>query len=216
MDIFLLHNYIYKFFQLILSQITYSNIISTIALIISLYTLMRELKNKLTITWPNNLEILSSSDIGIGKNFDVFDTPIFIKIRLEVVNYSKTDIGFFDLRAFNPRSNITYMLITSKALPLEAKALPLNLITQKIYNTYMVLDIPESTYGVFKANSLTRFDILCYAHPKHDFENQIVISFKTADKKWSLQDPFVLNNRGKFKTYRAVYNIESTQKIKEL
>lgn len=185
------------------------------ALAISLYTLWKSRKH-ISLDWEQNI-----LQADIGSVFAEIDNenPIpydycFVT-SLSVVNPSPVDIGYFDLRAFNPKNNFNLYLMTRKALGSHLE----NAKIYEIFNLkngytrgYTRLDIPEKNYGIFKANSFTKLDLIIVL-PKEAIDDykdleSISISFKIAKRAFFKKDIFALTSRKKFEFSGMEYHIK--------
>ena len=198
MDIF---KEMFNNFQIILTYELFALILSVVSVYISLYTLYKNRKI-ITVTW-GNLRPVSSGQVYIYSNDGRCETygQGFL-LTIDIVNPSPSDIAFFDLRAFDSKTNINTYLLTRKALLPLYKDSKIYCSDEKIS---FELDIPEKQYGVLKANSFSKFDI--FIMPNEYIENSINISFKVATSSWFKRDMFAVTNRKKYKFYGRSYDI---------
>lgn len=150
--------------------------VSFSSLLISLITLHSNRK-RLDVEIENNLDDVndiyfnflnftnSSSDLNFGNGKICF---------LKIVNPSPKDIAFFDLRLIDLKTNKPIFFLTKAILELT------NSNNQKLFynskGTLSKINIPDSNYGIFKANSFTRLDLAFYPKEK----TKVLISFKVA------------------------------------
>ncbi|MEK3644443.1 hypothetical protein [Aeribacillus sp. FSL M8-0235] len=128
--------------------------------------------------------------------------------KIEVVNPSPKDIAFFDLRAFYPETNLNVHLLTKRTMldKYRDKTLWRAIESQEGNVNLMELTIPDTNYGIFKANSFTRFHIVMFPDPD---AKELLLSFKVAIKAKFIKDQFALTGRKKFKHYGMAYDISS-------
>lgn len=175
--------------------------VSFSSLLISLITLHSNRK-RLDVEIENNLDDISdiyfnilnftnsSSDLNFGNGKVCF---------LKIVNPSPKDIAFFDLRLIDLRANKPIFFLTNALLELT------NYTNKKLFynskGTLSKINIPDSNYGIFKANSFTRLDLAFYPEEK----TKVLISFKVAIS--SLKNNKEAGVRKKFKYYRKEFII---------
>lgn len=154
----------------------FNNIFGLTSLMISIYTLWKNRKH-LDVYWSDNiLQTDSHSVVAIKESESGFYENSYLA-KLSVVNTSPNDIAFFDLRAFDPDTNINFPLVTKKTFDYNKEDTQ---IFQTINGKYTRLNIPDKNSGVFKANSFTQFDlIICIPESSKKLKN-INISFKIA------------------------------------
>ena len=132
----------------------------------------------------------SSSDLSFGNGKVCF---------LKIVNPSPKDIAFFDLRVVDLKSNKPIFFLTNAILELT------NSTNQKLFynssGTLAKINIPNSNYGIFKANSFTRLDLAFYPEEK----TRVLISFKVAIS--SLKTNKEAGVRRNFKYYKKEFII---------
>lgn len=180
----------------------FNNIFGLSSLIISLYTLWKNRKH-LDVYWDDNiLRTKPHSIVAIHNGEPGFYENSYLT-RLSVINTSPNDIAFFDLRAFNPNTNINFPLVTKKTFEYGKENTE---VFHIINGRHTRLNIPEKNSGVFKANSFTQFDlIICIPENLKEKEN-INISFKIATHNHlSYRDPFSITRR-KFKWFGKSYS----------
>jgi hypothetical protein len=182
-------------------------VISAIALTVSII-----------VAWTNRRTI----HVDISKNLEVVEggTAFFINddgqpapyddgllATIEVVNPSPKDIAFFDLRAFYPDTNMNTHLLTKRTMLSihRTKTLWRAIETKSETPLLMELIVPETNYGIFKANSFTRFHILMFPDKT---SKRLNLSFKVALRA-RIKDKFAVTGRKKFKFYGYSYNISS-------
>jgi len=189
-------------------------VVSFTALIVSIIVAWSNRKS-LHVEIDKNLHVLDNGDTFLLDKDDCyipFDQGVLSTI--EVVNPSPKDIAFFDLRAFNPETNINIHLITKRTLPLKHRE---SSIFRKVNfpmeeENITELSIPDTNYGVFKANSFTRFHIIMF--PPHDLK-ELNLAIKVAIRA-KVKDQFAVTERKKFKFYGVTYDISSwTEVIKQ-
>lgn len=172
----------------------------------------------IVVAWSNRKTL----HVEIDKNLDVVEggTIFFVDDTgtpqpygnglitiIEVVNPSPKDIAFFDLRAFYPQTNTNINLLTKRTM-LDGhrnKTLWRAFELPKEKETLMELTIPETNYGIFKANSFSRFHIVMF--PEAD-AHELLLSFKVAIRA-KVKDQYAVTGRKKFKFHGVAYNISS-------
>lgn len=181
----------------------FNNIFGLASLIVSLYTLWTNRKH-LDVYWDDNiLQTDPHSIVAIQDNVQGFYENSYLA-RLYIINTSPNDIAYFDLRAFNPNTNINFPLVTKKTFEYGKENTE---VFQIINGQHTRLHIPEKNSGVFKANSFTQFDlIVCIPENLKNQEN-INISFKIAQHRHlGYKDPFSIT-RKKFKWFGKRYSL---------
>ena len=196
------------------SFLSFSDAVSLIALFVAALSFWMQYRNKLTVSIDPKILFLSPPNIYLDGISDQFDGVVgFFKTQIDVVNYSSHDIAFFDLRVFNPRTNYNHQFISKKTFPHDMSSDTKISIYDGVCTYKYNVEVPDKKYGVFKAHSLTHFDIIIYDFDKEAFEDQIMLSFKVSKKNWICKDPFAVTNRGKFKTYCEKYDINGWGKM---
>lgn len=186
----------------------FSNVVSLIALLIAALSFWMQYRNKLTVSIDPKILFLPPQNIYLDGISDQFDGVVgFFKTQIDVVNYSSHDIAFFDLRVFNPKNNYNHQFISKKTFPHNMSSDTKISINDGVCSYEYNVEVPDKKYGVFKAHSLTHFDIIIYDFDKEAFEDSIMLSFKISKKNWIRKDPFAVTNREKFKMYCEKYDI---------
>lgn len=185
-------------------NLTYSDVISTIALIFSGYALYQTRKT-ITVTWGDISEI-DSNNLHFSNEPIPYKTKRIFYTTLTIVNSSPCDISFFDLRAFNPDININYNIINKNILPYDLRN---QSIILDILNYPSFMNIPDRLYGMLPSNSFTKFDLFIIDSPICKISSQkLVISFKIPDTCIFKKDVYAVTNRRKFKTYQKTIFLE--------
>ncbi len=119
---------------------------------------------------------------------------------IKIVNPSPKDIAFFDLRVVDLDSMKSLFFLSSAVLELT------NLTNEKIFygsdNIMAKVNIPYSTYGIFKSNSFTRLDIPFYPS---ETTTKVLVSFKVAIS--SIKSNKEAGYRRKFRYYKKTFII---------
>lgn len=171
------------------------------SLVISITTFFNN-KETLNITWDENIKKIDSTNILAN------DIPNFINSNniyytcLYIVNSSPHDIGFFDLRSFNPKTNSNHYLLTRNSLDWKIK--DAYLMIKDDQSQGFNVEIPEKNYGIFKAKSFTRIYLLVI---RNEIESDTInISFKIPKRSILIKDKFAVTNRKKYRFYGISYN----------
>ena len=179
-------------------------LISLFALLISFLTLYRQRK-QITVTFQPNIYPISKEDVSMTslKRESILGRDAY-KTSVDIVNSSPLDIGFFDLRVFNPETNVNYYLATKKSLA--------EIGNNDLYLHYSdgvtKLEIPDKNHGVLKANSYTTLDIIIVTNGKDS--NKIGLAFKIPKSVFFGRDSFSVTNRKKFKAFGIIYDLSKT------
>lgn len=194
------------------SFLSFSNAVSLIALLVAALSFWMQYRNNLTVYINPALGVLSPKHIYLdGLNNQFKNVEVFFKTQIDVVNDCSHDIAFFDLRVFNPRTNYNHQFISKKASPHDLPSDTKISLDNGVFLCNM--EIPDKNYGVFKAHSFTRFDIIVYDFNKEKFEDTFRLSFKTSKKNWFLADEYSVTNRRKFKMYYENYTLSGWEEI---
>lgn len=182
--------------------------ISSVALIVSIIVAWSNRKT-IQVETPKNLEAVKGGSIfyldgeGIPEPYDHALLGV-----IEVVNPSPKDIAFFDLRVFYPETNMNTDILTKQTIFEQHRNKPVWRAIEMPNGSVRLMEllIPETNYGVFKANSFTRFHIIAF--PDEDAK-EVLLSFKVAIKTRSKRDYFAVTGRKVFKMYGRRYPIKS-------
>ncbi|RHW46119.1 hypothetical protein DS832_07150 [Bombilactobacillus bombi] len=118
-----------------------ANLIALISLAISIYNLWKNRKN-ITVTYQENIEINFIDGIFVfDSNNEIETYKTTMTIKISIVNPSPNDIGFFDLRVFDPVTNINIPFLTYRTLPFTNKTV-IRIVDYK-NPKYYELDIPQ-------------------------------------------------------------------------
>ena len=193
---------------------TLTLIISGIALLISLIVYY-ENRKRLTVVWDDNLEVIDSDRILVAKSFVHEKIPCLFKLSVTIVNPSPIDIGYFNLRAFNPKNDMNLEIITERAVPPYSDD---KNVFQLFENDRCVQqDIPKRTFGIFPANSSTRWDLILFAceNIEKQLNDEIRITFKFAETRWWFQkeDPHSTTGFKNYKYFSNSYKISAYQEL---
>lgn len=190
------------------------NWIAIFSFLLSAYAVWRTRK-RITVTWSENIV---EEPIGTTFTFDVDHEIVAYNqtyvANISVVNPSPVDIGYFDLRVFNPDTNINVEFLTKRTFPLYVP----DKNAYQFYKEgkrYSQLDIPDRKFGVFKANTFTRLDIVTVFDTlvsENQDMNRIAISFKIAKAAMFKKDIYALTNRKKYHYYQFIYDISGWKK----
>lgn len=156
------------------------NCFSIASLLIALYTLYKN-RTILLVNWGNIMRTQDESVVVVDENNKYISAykNIFY-VSLTVVNPSPNDIAFFDLQAFDPKTKNFIEFLTPKPFYLDHKKISILYYFNKL--TFNILNVPSEQYGVFKANSYTRFDLPVVITDPIEFEqlDTIGIFFRVA------------------------------------
>lgn len=186
-----------------------SVVISAIALIVSIAVAWSNRKT-LNVNISKDLTVVEAGTAFFADNNSEpasYDDALLL--TMEVVNPSPKDIAFFDLRAFNPTTNINVNFLTRRSTALQHRTLPLWMAVDPDNEKdpkLTELNIPDANHGIFKANSFTRFSILIF--PGESSE-KLGFSFKVAMHAKFRKDPFAITSRKRFKFHGVIYDISS-------
>lgn len=187
------------------------NLIAIISLIISLYILWKNRKF-IDVTWG---ETIQKNEIGFVLGYDSQGKPMQYGLtctaNLSIVNPSPNDIGYFDLRVFDPKTNINIDFLTKNAVAEIIHEQSIYTLIDSNPPRTMKMDIPKRMFGMLPANSFTRFDIIVVLdYLPNEIQNfdTIAISFKIPKKAGVFhKDRFAITNRRKYKFYQYAYDI---------
>lgn len=177
-------------------------ILSVIALTISIRTELR-LKPTLDVTFEEDLFLTPEIITPVNR----YKHPNgFFGIYLKVVNPSDVDIAFFDLIVLDADTlQKNYQIFTQ--LVLDGGMMGQYRFLSN--GTEVNLNAPKANYGIFKAHSYTRYEVLFDLDD--ELPEDIRIRFKVSIK--SRRSIPNAKYRKKFKYYSAIYNLKSRQRI---
>lgn len=201
-----------------LLKLKVSDWLSIFALLISLYTLWKHRK-RVSVDWGKNIEEAEIGSVFSANNGQVNGTYEYAYIAtLSIINSSPNDIGFFDLRAFNPKTNINLALVTKRTFPMFQEKSKVFHILDKNNSNYAELDIPSRKFGILKANSFNRFDLIVVLPITKDIDlDTISISFKISKSaSFFKRDSFALTKRKKYAFFGINYHVTGWQKARKL
>ena len=177
-------------------------IIASLSFLMSLYTLWKN-RTKIDVQWNRNIE-----EAGIGSvyclrgNENIGSYDFAYVTHIDVINPSPRDIGYFDLRAFNPKTNHNLYLLTKRSMAFGFEDATVVHSAGKEQRYRMI--IPDSNSGAFKANSITKLDLIIVLNDSEDFREElesldsIAVSFRIAKFVIRNRDPFA---KGIFRHY---------------
>ncbi|MGP0696608.1 hypothetical protein [Listeria monocytogenes] len=187
--------------------------ISLLALLVSFLTLMKNRK-VIKVRLSKNVIEVSEEDIrvfsSLGEENSIFGDGYLC--TLEFINFSPSNIGFFDLRAFNPETNKNTYMLTERSIPIEYKDAKFYFKDKLISKNHYELVIPNQNYGTIPANSFIKLDLFI---PKSEyFDTTLGISVKTTKRSF-FSDPYADELMSKFSYKGTFYNLSTTEKSKK-
>jgi hypothetical protein len=194
-----------------------SLVFSISSLAISFITLYRQRKH-IDVTWDPNVIVLNpKTDITVLNEPYPANSSIAFFTTLKIVNSSRCDMAFFDLRAFNPLTNENHYTLTKRTIIPHLKDLPI-LVSPSSLNKNdngpkFFITIPDRNSGTLKAGSFTQIDILIYVNQNIKLNKNIMISFKITDTSLFRRSPYSNTNRKKYKTFDHNYCIDGYEKL---
>lgn len=180
-------------------------LIAFLSLVVSFLT-FKKTSTKITHSFNKNIQFENKNNISISQEekLAILGADCFIT-KLSIVNTTPFDISYFDLRAFDPETNLNCYLATENSLG-AYKGIQL---FHHTLDDILVLEIPKKNYGVLKAKSFTRLDLIVMK--KTENTKKINISFRIPKKNFIFNDYYSVTNRSKFKTFGISYDL--TKKI---
>lgn len=190
--------------------------ISLAALLLSLLSYLRE-RRLITVDFsPNCFALDVKKNIIVADNifkdiphqYAIFTTAI-------IVNASVINSSYFDLRAYNPKTNENHFICTLTSLPL-LKNNPRLLISpfgpSALEN--FVISLPNAHYGSMSSGSCLELPILVILNENISIEEGITIEFKVPQYAWLpwQRSPKSTSNRKKFKYYKVHYDLTDFHK----
>lgn len=190
--------------------------ISLAALLISLLSYLRE-RRLITVDFaPNCFALDVKKNIVVADNifkdiphqYAIFTTAI-------IVNASVINSSYFDLRAYNPKTDENHFICTLTSLPL-LKNNPNLLISPFGPNALenFVIDLPNARYGSMSSGACLELPILVILNENISIEEGITIEFKVPQYAWLPweRSPKSTSNRKKFKYYKIHYDLTDFHK----
>lgn len=190
--------------------------ISLAALLISLLSYLRE-RRLITVDFaPNCFALDVKKNIVVADNifkdiphqYAIFTTAI-------IVNASVINSSYFDLRAYNPKTDENHFICTLTSLPL-LKNNPKLLISPFGPNALenFVIDLPNARYGSMSSGACLELPILVILNENISIEEGITIEFKVPQYAWLpwQRSPKSISNRKKFKYYKIHYDLTDFHK----
>lgn len=185
--------------------------ISLAALLISLLSYLRE-RRLITVDFsPNCFALDVNKNIIVADNifkdaphqYAIFTTAI-------IVNASIINSSYFDLRAYNPKTNENHFVCTLTSLPLlknNSRILisPFHPCTLGSF----VIDLPNARYGSISSGDCLELPILVILNKNISIEEGVSIEFKVPQYAWFpwQRSPMSTSNRKKFKYYKVHYDL---------
>lgn len=184
-----------------------------VSIIALLLTLMQMWTNRIRIThtMSANIVVHDAADVfyrDIAGNPQILFDRQCNWIRLDIVNSTPHAISYFDLRAFPPKTNLNYYLMTRRSVPQLEN---LNVYLQDTKDEYHLLDIPDKTHGAIPANGFVSYDLIVMSRDSTPISD-CIISFRIPKRRLFGRDRFSVTNRGKFVTYGTRYHNLVNQK----
>ena len=192
----------------LISSPVLANIIAFLALLLGLYNLY-ELMAPLDVEFKTDLDVFPPEKIILFNANSSIKSPVILVGWVKILNPSAKDAAFFDLRAFNPETNMNYGLITKKTFPPDLSE---TMVQIHVGPSAANQDIPPRAFGSFAAKSFIHFDLLIYPQPTQALGKYLVISFKTSKRTLFRKVPFAIS-RKKYKFYARSYKIEGLEKF---
>ncbi|NRO01603.1 hypothetical protein [Lactobacillus helveticus] len=178
------------------------NIFSISALAISLLTLHR---NRTTLEVKFSPRIDRTMDLSTeitDKNGNYIHAyrNVFL-VSVEIINSSPNDIAYYDLYAFDPKTNNFLEFVNPKAFSFSHPGVGVIHYINKV--TFNILNVPLEQYGVFKANSYTKFDLPIIVTDPDEIKNidTLAVGFKAIKRT-------LFKNTNK-QSYYMAYNVKN-------
>lgn len=192
-------------------------IISGCALSCSIYSIRRQVPS-INVTWEN-MDIFPESEIfANGKPWgSTLKKNFYLSTRLIVINESSFPIGYFDLRAFDPKTNANFHILTRQAIPYPLQQVEFQR-KFKIKNTEAEynLEIPVAKHGMFPASSCTSLDLLVWSMDYEAESRFLCLSFKIPKKRYFHKYRYSDTNRNKYKVYDQIWDLSKFNRYTEL
>lgn len=142
---------------------SYAIYISIFSLLISFLTLYRQRK-RLTVTWQENCYVLNpKTDIFFKGEPYPTSAKVAFYTSVNIVNPSNVNMAFFDLRAFNPKTNENHFIATQRSTLPEVQNNPLFITAFGLENLEnFFIKLPARKFGELNAGSYTSIDVLIF------------------------------------------------------
>lgn len=140
----------------------------------------------ISVEWEDSLKKISISDLSIGTSKYLHPkNKIAYIASMHVVNHSNVNIGYFDMKVTNIKTNAEHMIMMTSTVSPKFQDFPLLLKRIGIDgNPYqIILNMPPNQSGTFLANASTKFDLVITESPAIKFSNEIYITFSVTYKK---------------------------------
>lgn len=188
------------FFEKWLSQ----NILSLIAIIFTVMNFVRT-STSILVRWNPKWRITTNLSVVVTDKDEkpiVAYKNVFLAF-VEVINPSPNNLAFYDFHAYD--SDTENFLEFASLKPFQLRYPKSHIIWYRNKNTYNILNTPNETSGIFKANSYTSFTLPMVITDTAELENlkRITVSFSVAKRNF-----FRIRN----KTYEKTYNVEGWKK----
>lgn len=181
------------------------------SLLISIIALYVQRK-RLIITWGSNAYVLNpKTDIIIAGEPYPAKSNVAFYVTVDIVNPSKSDISFFDLRAFNPKTNANHYLLTKRTIVPIFK--DKSILISPFPEEQFFVTIPDRTFGMIKAGSFMSLDLVVYTNPNILLDTEIMVSFKVSSTSLFHRSKYSDINRKVFREYHFSYSIKGYEKV---
>lgn len=185
-----------------------ANVVAILAFLIGAYNFLK-MRAPLDVRFAPDLHVLPVRDIYLeGKN-NVLKVPVVFSGFIEVINPSPHDVAFFDLRVFNPETNIKYGIMTKKTFP---DMFADTRVQVEIDGLLINQEIPARSSGIFRAHSFTPLDILIFGYEGQEIEEFITLSFKISKRRMFRKAPYSLI-REKYQSYGIEYHLSGWKEV---
>lgn len=186
----------------------FSILISGISLIISCITLYRQRK-RITVTWGDNLYVLNpQTDIIFNGSPYPANADVAFYTSVQIINPGHSNMAFFDLRAFNPRTNENHFIATQRTcLPeVQNNSIFISAFGIKYLDNFFI-KLPERNFGNLSAGSYTSVDILIFANRNVCLDDGIRLSLKVTNTSWFSRSRYSNTNRKIYKAYEKKFDL---------
>lgn len=132
----------------------------------------------ISVEWADKIEKVNVSQLSLGKAqyLHKAQNKFAYICTVKVTNPSNMDIGFFELNAIDCKKQYKHMIMFKSTVLPEYQHNPL--LLDSLNSAQIVLEMPPSDKGVFKANSFTKFDLVITAAPGYDIGDSIQVNFR--------------------------------------